>query len=129
MPQDRGKEGTIEVTPVTSAVSRITPTGENTVNRPDVTLQPSKGVVTQAAAQIYAGYLIGGFVGKTEEPDKWIKRSIREAIGMARTIDVSVQSDKELPDAGEAKIADRLDDTLDESIAADIDATDDTAAG
>jgi hypothetical protein len=71
------------------------------MTRPDVTLQPSKGVVTQAAAQIYAAHISAGQVDE-EHADRWIRRSIRAAIAIARTIDASVQSDAELPSGGGA---------------------------
>jgi hypothetical protein len=70
------------------------------MSKPDVTLQPSKGVITQAAAQIYAAYIIDGRL-QDNDADQWIKRSIREAIMIARTVDASVQSDQELPEQTE----------------------------
>jgi hypothetical protein len=70
------------------------------MTKPDVTLQPSKGVITQAAAQIYAAYVAVGRV-QGDNSDQWIKQAIRDAIAIARTIDASVQSDEELPDQGE----------------------------
>jgi hypothetical protein len=70
------------------------------MSKPDVTLQPSKGILTQAAAQIYAAYITAGRT-QDNDADQWIKRSIREAITIARTVDVSVQSDEELPEQGE----------------------------
>jgi hypothetical protein len=70
------------------------------MSKPDVTLQPSKGVITQAAAQIYAAYIAAGRL-QDDATDPWIKRSIREAITIARTVDASVQSDEELPADGE----------------------------
>lgn len=75
--------------------------------KPDVTLQPSKGIITQAAANIYAAYVIAGQVSKSadkKEVDTWINRSIREAIHIARTVDASVHSDRELPDDGESTL-------------------------
>jgi hypothetical protein len=66
------------------------------MTKPDVTLQPTKGIITAAAAQIYAAYISAGLIGEGEVED-WIKRAIREAIAIARTIDASVQSDNELP--------------------------------
>jgi hypothetical protein len=71
------------------------------MTRPDVTLQPSKGVITQAAAQIFAAYVSAGCVHPDDDSDEWIRRSIRESIKIARTIDASVLSDEELPDEGE----------------------------
>ena len=70
------------------------------MSKPDVTLQPSKGIITQAAAQIYAAYITADRL-QNDDADQWIKRSIREAIMIARTVDASVQSDEELPDHGE----------------------------
>lgn len=70
------------------------------MTKPDITLQPSKGVVTQAAAQIYAAYIAAGRV-QDDNGDEWLKRSIRDAVTIARTVDASVQSDEELPDQGE----------------------------
>jgi hypothetical protein len=66
--------------------------------KPDVTLQPSKGIVAQAAAEIYSAYICAGRVDDAEI-DQWIKRSIREAITIARTVDAAVMSDAELPAA------------------------------
>jgi hypothetical protein len=80
--------------------------------RPNVTLQPSKRVVTLAAAQIYAAYVAAGCVPKEEDTEVWMNRAVREAIALAQKVDVSVQSDEELPD--EAKP--RLRDTLPESV-------------
>jgi hypothetical protein len=73
------------------------------MSKPDVTLQPSKGILTQAAAEIFSAYIRAGRVEDTEI-DEWIKRSIREAVTIARTLDAAVQSDRELP-AGEAQPA------------------------
>jgi hypothetical protein len=66
------------------------------MTKPDVTLQPSKGVVTQAAAQVFAAYVSSGRV-KDEETDEWIKRAIREVVTIARTVDASFRSDQEMP--------------------------------
>jgi hypothetical protein len=73
------------------------------MTKPDVTLQPSKGVITQAAAQIYAAHIAAGRV-QDDNGDQWLKRSIRDAITIARTVDASVQSDEELPDQGEQSL-------------------------
>jgi hypothetical protein len=66
------------------------------MTKPDVTLQPSKGVVTQAAAQIFAAYVSCGRV-KDDDTDEWIKRAIREVVTIARTVDASFRSDEEMP--------------------------------
>jgi hypothetical protein len=67
------------------------------MTKPDVTLQPSKGVVTQAAAQVLAAYIASGRV-KDDETEQWIKRAIREVATIARTVDASFRSDEEMPD-------------------------------
>jgi hypothetical protein len=67
------------------------------MTKPDVTLQPSKGVVTQAAAQIFAAYVAAGRV-RDDETDDWIKRAIREVVTIARTVDASFRSDEEMPE-------------------------------
>jgi hypothetical protein len=72
--------------------------------KPDVTLQPSKGIVAQAAAQIYAAYIAAGHVKADEEAEALLKRAIREAITIARTVDTAVQSDKELPEEGDTTL-------------------------
>ncbi len=61
------------------------------MSKPDITLQPSKGIILEAAARIYAGYIAAGLV-KDEEVKPWIQRSIREAIVIARTVDASIDS-------------------------------------
>ena len=72
--------------------------------RPNVTLQPSKRTVTLAAAQIYSAYIAAGFVQQDEDVEAWIDRSVREATAIARHVDVSVQSDEELPDEGKPRL-------------------------
>lgn len=64
--------------------------------KPNLTLQPSKGVVTEAAARVYAAYIAAGRV-KDEDTEDWIKRSIREVFLLARTVDSSFYSDSEMP--------------------------------
>ena len=61
------------------------------MSKPDITLQPSKGIILAAATRIYAGYIAAGLV-KDEDVKSWIKRSIREAIVIAKTIDASIDS-------------------------------------
>jgi hypothetical protein len=61
------------------------------MSKPDITLQPSKGIISEAAARIYAGYVAAGRV-KDEDAETWIKRSIREAIVIAKTVDASIES-------------------------------------
>jgi hypothetical protein len=60
-----------------------------------LTLQPSEGIVIQAAAQIYAAYIQSGQVGSGQEAE-WMKKSIKEALQLAKTIDEIVVSDNEM---------------------------------
>jgi hypothetical protein len=60
-------------------------------------LQKSEGIVVQAAAQIYAGYLAAGRVAEGQETE-YIKRSIRDAIQIAVITDSAVISDEEIDD-------------------------------
>lgn len=64
--------------------------------KPNLTLQPSKGVVVQAAAQVYAAYVAAGRVNDADTDD-WIKRAIREVYTIARAVDSSFYSDNEMP--------------------------------
>lgn len=59
-----------------------------------LTLHPSESVVVRAAANIYAAYIAAGKVpeGQAEE---WMKRSIQEALFIARTADDLIVSDNE----------------------------------
>ena len=60
-----------------------------------LTLQPSEGIVLQAAAQIYAAYIQSGQVASGQEAD-WMTRSIKEGLQLAKTIDSVVVSDDEM---------------------------------
>jgi len=71
------------------------------MTKPDVTLEPSKGVVSQMAARIYAAYIARGAVKDGEEA-KWMQRSIREAVRIARTVDASIESDDESDSEGDS---------------------------
>ena len=65
--------------------------------KPYINLQPSEAAIVQAAATIYAGYLSSGRVKHGEEHEQeWLKRSIRDAIRIARTTDDSIQADDEM---------------------------------
>ena len=81
---------------VFSAVLALTDTRE--------TLQPSKRIVTMAAAQIYSAYVASGCVPQQGDAQSWIDRSVREAIAIAEQVDHSVQSDEELPDNGKQRL-------------------------
>ena len=60
-----------------------------------LTLQPSEGIVVQAAAQIYAAYIQSGQVVSGQEAE-WMKKSIKEAMQLAKAIDELVVSDDEM---------------------------------
>ena len=57
-------------------------------------LQQSEGLVFQSASAIYAAYISAGRVSEGQEVE-WMKRSIGEAIKMARATDSAVVSDDE----------------------------------
>lgn len=65
------------------------------MNKPYIALQPSESVLVQAAATIYAGYVVAGRV-EDADTDEWLQRSIREALKLARTVDENVMADDEL---------------------------------
>lgn len=62
--------------------------------KPDITLEPTKQVVSQMAARIYAAYIARGAVQQGDEA-KWMQRSIREAVRIARTVEASIESGEE----------------------------------
>lgn len=66
------------------------------MSKPNITLRPSKAIITQAAAEVYAAYIAAGRV-EDFETEEWIKRSIREAFTIAKTVDASFSSDNEMP--------------------------------
>ncbi len=74
------------------------------MTKPAVILDSSQAVVSQMAAQIYAAYITHGDV-KDEEKAKWMERSIREALRIAKTVDASLKtaeqsdSNADVPDA------------------------------
>ena len=51
-----------------------------------LSLQPSEAAVSQSAARIYAAYISAGRVQEGHE-EHWMKRSVREAIWIARVTD------------------------------------------
>jgi len=69
------------------------------MSKPDITLEPSKGVVSEMAAQIYSAYIIRGDVQEGEE-NQYMERSIREAVRIAKTVERSVETE-DVPAAGE----------------------------
>lgn len=60
-----------------------------------LSLQPSEGIVVQAAAQIYAAYIQSGKIANGDQAE-WISRSIEEAIQLAKSVDDLVVSDNEM---------------------------------
>ena len=65
------------------------------MSKPKLSLEPSEGIVVQAAANIYAAYISAGKVDAGKEKD-FIVKSIREAVVLAQMTDTYVQSDYEL---------------------------------
>ena len=65
------------------------------MSKPYLALQPSEGVIVQAAATIYSGYLAAGRVTIGKEKD-WLKQSIEDAIRIARLTDENIQADNEV---------------------------------
>jgi len=65
------------------------------MSKPYISLQPSEAVIVQAAATIYSAYLTSGRVPDGED-EKWLKRSIQDAVRIARITDDNVMADKEL---------------------------------
>ena len=63
--------------------------------KPKLSLQPSESVVTHVAGDIYAAYIAAGRVTDGQE-EKWMQRSIAEAIKIAQMTDEAVLSDSEL---------------------------------
>jgi hypothetical protein len=61
------------------------------MSKPDITLQPSQRVISDAAARIYAAYVTAGRV-KDDDVETWIKRSIREAAAIAKAIGACIES-------------------------------------
>ncbi len=63
--------------------------------KPYVALQPSEQTIVLAAAQIYSAHIRNGFVQDGEE-SVWLKRSVRDAVRLARLTDECIQADNEL---------------------------------
>ena len=64
------------------------------MTKPDITLEPSKGVISEMASRIYAAYIMRGEVKNGEEAS-WMQRSIRAAVRIAKTVDASIETDDE----------------------------------
>lgn len=65
------------------------------MSKVNISLQPSEAVVTRCASEIYAAYIASDKVAAGQEKD-FMKKSIEEAIWIARTVDEAVQSDGEM---------------------------------
>jgi hypothetical protein len=65
------------------------------MTKPKLSLQPSEAIIAESAAIIYAAYVTIGRVPENQE-QRWIERSIREAVLIARLTDEAVHSDTEL---------------------------------
>ena len=59
-----------------------------------ITLKPSEQAVLGAAATIYAGYTSAQKVSEGDEKE-WLRRSLKEAISLAKLTDDSIQADGE----------------------------------
>ena len=62
---------------------------------PYLSLQHSESIVTTAAANIYAAYIMSNRVTEGEE-EQWMTRAVEEAIWIAQRTDARVQSDDEM---------------------------------
>jgi hypothetical protein len=56
----------------------------------EITLGSSQRAISQMAAQIYAAYITRGLV-KDGDQTSWMRRSIREAARIAKTVSVSIR--------------------------------------
>jgi hypothetical protein len=68
---------------------------KNDMDKVYLALRPSERVVTHCAAEIFAAYIRTGLVREGSEKD-WIKRSVQEAIEIARLADALITSDDEM---------------------------------
>ncbi len=70
-------------------------------------LQPSETAIFQAAANIYASYIVAGQVTGDNQAEM-MKKAIAASISMARRVDNVVQSDNEMSGGtGEATFGER----------------------
>lgn len=60
-----------------------------------LTLQNTEGFIVQAAANIYSAYIMAGKIEDGQE-SAWMKKSIKEAIMIARTTDEAVVAEGEM---------------------------------
>jgi hypothetical protein len=67
----------------------------NAMKKKVVSLQPSEIALTQSAAAIYAAYVASGHVREGDE-EKFIQRSVQEAIRICDVVEQTVQADGEM---------------------------------
>jgi len=60
-----------------------------------ISLKSTEQAIVTAAATIFAGYLTAGRVAEGDE-DTWLKRSITDAVRIAKATDSSIVADGEL---------------------------------
>ncbi|MGZ8921103.1 MAG: hypothetical protein ACXW3L_08970 [Limisphaerales bacterium] len=65
------------------------------MQRTKISFQASESAVFTVAGQIYSAYIANGKITPGEER-KWMERSLREAIQLAKLTEEQVQSDSEL---------------------------------
>lgn len=70
-------------------------TKEQQMLRTSLSLQPSEAAVAQSACNIYAAYIAAGRVEDGKESE-WMKRSLDEALSIAKQADKLIQSDHEM---------------------------------
>ena len=62
--------------------------------KPYVTLTPTEMSILNAAATVYAGYVVAGRVPEGQEKE-WLARSLKECISLAQATDDAVMADGE----------------------------------
>ena len=64
-------------------------------NHVHLTLQQTEGALVRAATQIYAAYITAGVMADGDG-DAWMKRSIDEAIAIAKAVEAAVVAEREV---------------------------------
>ncbi len=65
------------------------------MSKTHLTLTPTEGVVAQAASRIFSAYITAGLVRDGSEDD-WIRRSVQEAVRIAKRVDAALISNNEV---------------------------------
>lgn len=65
------------------------------MSKTHLTLTPTEGVVTQSASNIFSAYIAAGLVRDGSEDD-WIRRSVQEAVRIAKRVDAALISNAEM---------------------------------